>query len=98
LASLPICVTDDTDGARAQAAERFAIYGALPSYRAMLDREGLTGPEETALIGDEATVADHIDEVRAAGVDEFLAFPFGDEESHIRTRALLRKVAQVRVT
>jgi 5,10-methylenetetrahydromethanopterin reductase len=98
LASLPVCVTDDTDGARAQAAEAFAIYGTLPSYRAMLDREGLTGPEETALIGDEATVADHIDEVRAAGVDEFLAFPFGDEETHTRTRALLRKVAQVNVT
>jgi 5,10-methylenetetrahydromethanopterin reductase len=98
LASLPVCVTDDPDGARAQAAEAFAIYGTLPSYRAMLDREGLTGPEETALIGDEATVADHIDEVRAAGVDEFLAFPFGDEETHTRTRALLRKVAQVNVT
>lgn len=97
-ASLPVCVTDDPDGARAQAAEAFALYGTLPSYRAMLDREGVTGPEETALIGDEATVADHIDEVRAAGVDEFLAFPFGDEESHTRTRALLRKVPQLNVT
>jgi 5,10-methylenetetrahydromethanopterin reductase len=97
LASLPVCVTDDTDGTRAQAAERFALYGTLPSYRAMLDREGFSNPEETALIGDEATVADRIDEVRGAGVDEFLAFPFGDEESHTRTRALLRKVAQLSV-
>jgi 5,10-methylenetetrahydromethanopterin reductase len=97
LACLPVCVTDDTDGTRAQAAERFALYGTLPSYRAMLDREGFSNPEETALIGDEATVADHIDEVRGAGVDEFLAFPFGDEESHTRTRALLRKVAQLNV-
>ena len=94
LASLPVCVTDDADGARAQAAEMFALYGTLPSYRAMLDREGLTGPEGTALIGDEATVADLIDEVRGAGVDEFLAFAFGDDESHARTRALLRKVAE----
>jgi 5,10-methylenetetrahydromethanopterin reductase len=93
LAGLPVCVTDDVDGARAQAAETFALYNTLPSYRAMLDREGLAGPEETALIGDEASVADRIDEVRGAGVDEFLAYSFGDEESLERTRALLRKVA-----
>ena len=37
---LPVCVTDDVDAARAKAAEVFAIYGHLPSYRAMLDREG----------------------------------------------------------
>jgi 5,10-methylenetetrahydromethanopterin reductase len=98
LAGLPVCVTDDADGARTSAAERFALYNTLPSYRAMLDREGFSNAEEAALIGDEATVADRIDEVRGAGVDEFLAFPFGDEESHTRTRALLRKVAQVSVT
>jgi 5,10-methylenetetrahydromethanopterin reductase len=37
---LPVCVTDDQDGARARAAKVFEIYGHLPSYRAMLDREG----------------------------------------------------------
>jgi 5,10-methylenetetrahydromethanopterin reductase len=93
VAGLPICVTDDVDGVRARAAEEFAIYGTLPSYRAMLDREGVTGPEEIALIGDEVTVADQIDELRRAGVDEFAAYPFGDEESVVRTRALLRKAA-----
>lgn len=39
-ASLPVAVTDDVDGLRAQAAEQFGLYGELPSYRAMLDREG----------------------------------------------------------
>jgi 5,10-methylenetetrahydromethanopterin reductase len=94
VAGLPICVTDDVDGARAQAAEQFEIYGTLPSYRAMLEREGVTRPEELALIGDEATVADHIDEIRAGGVDEFAAYPFGaGDETFVRTRALLRKIA-----
>ena len=41
---LPVCVTDDPDGARARAAKVFEIYGQLPSYRAMLDREGAAGP------------------------------------------------------
>src|SRR5207248_5065226 len=39
-ASLPICVTDDVAGARERAARDFQVYGFLPSYRAMLDREG----------------------------------------------------------
>ena len=34
---LPICVTDDPDGARARAAQIFEVYGHLPSYRAMLE-------------------------------------------------------------
>ena len=43
IAALPVCVTDDVDGARERAAKVFAIYGQLPSYRAMLDREGAAG-------------------------------------------------------
>ncbi|OBA65018.1 LLM class F420-dependent oxidoreductase [Mycobacterium sp. 1100029.7] len=98
IAGTAICVTDDVDGARARAADDFALYGTLPSYRAMLDREGFAGPEDAVLIGDEATVADRIEELRAAGVDEFLAYPVGDgEESFARSRALLRNVAD-RVT
>ncbi len=66
-ASLPVSVTDDVAGARAQAAEQFAIYGQLPSYRAMLDREGYAGPEDAAIIGDEATVSDRLDELSCGG-------------------------------
>lgn len=38
--ALPVCVTDDSADARARAERAFGFYGALPSYRAMLDREG----------------------------------------------------------
>ncbi|MCV7413482.1 TIGR03564 family F420-dependent LLM class oxidoreductase [Mycobacterium florentinum] len=94
IAGLPILVTDDIDGARALAAEEFAVYGTLPSYRAMLDREGFAGPEDAALIGDEATVAERIDELRGAGVDELTAYLFADDDDTLaRTRALLRKAA-----
>jgi F420-dependent oxidoreductase-like protein len=89
-ASLPVSVTDDVAGARAQAAEEFAIYGQLPSYRAMLDREGYAGPEDAAIIGDEETVAQRLDELSASGVDEFTASVFDkDPEVRARTRALL---------
>jgi len=94
VASLPVSVTDDVDAARKQAAEQFAIYGTLPSYRAMLDREGYAGPEDAAIIGDEATVRDRLAEVQAAGVDEFVGAVFDrSPEGHERTRAALRAVA-----
>src|SRR6185437_3444672 len=35
---LPVCVTDDVAASRAAADKIFAIYGQLPSYRAMLDK------------------------------------------------------------
>ena len=90
-ASLPVSVTDDVAAARARAAEEFAIYGQLPSYRAMLDREGFAGPEDAAIIGDENTVSDRLDELAAAGVDEFAAVTFDPSpEGRARTRALLR--------
>ncbi|WP_431240704.1 TIGR03564 family F420-dependent LLM class oxidoreductase [Mycolicibacterium aichiense] len=90
-ASLPISVTDDVDAARAQAAEQFAVYGHLPSYRAMLDREGYAGPQDAAIIGDEETVRGRLDELAAAGVDEYVAATFdASPEGRARTRALLR--------
>ncbi|EGD53639.1 TIGR03564 family F420-dependent LLM class oxidoreductase [Gordonia neofelifaecis] len=91
VAMLPVSVTDDVDGARSAAAEQFAMYDKLPSYKAMLDREGFTGPADAAIIGDEATVADRIREFGAFGVDEFVGILFDrDAEGRARTRALLR--------
>jgi 5,10-methylenetetrahydromethanopterin reductase len=90
-ASLPVSVTDDVAGARARAAQEFAVYGQLPSYRAMLDREGYAGPEDAAIIGDEQTVSERLDELAAAGVDEFAAVTFDTSaEGRARTRAVLR--------
>jgi 5,10-methylenetetrahydromethanopterin reductase len=93
VASLPISVTDDVDGARKQAAEQFSVYKHLPSYRAMLDREGYAGPEDAAIIGDEATVKDRLEELRAAGVDEYVGAVFdASPEGRARTRAVLRQL------
>ncbi|BCI50999.1 LLM class F420-dependent oxidoreductase [Mycolicibacterium litorale] len=90
VAGLPVSVTDEPDAVRAHAARQFSIYGKLPSYRAMLDREGYAGPEDAAIIGDEGTVAQRIGDLRAAGVDEFTAAVFDpDPEGRARTRALL---------
>ncbi|MGZ6953174.1 MAG: LLM class F420-dependent oxidoreductase [Acidimicrobiia bacterium] len=90
---LPVCVTDDVDGTRARAAQVFSVYGFLPSYRAMLDREGAEGPADVAIVGDEAAVAAGIRRVAEAGATDFSAAEFAvtpDERS--RTRALLRSL------
>lgn len=93
VAALPVSVTDDVDGARAQAAKQFAMYGHLPSYRAMLDREGYAGPEDAAIIGDESTVAERIRALGTIGVDEYVGVVFdASPENRARTRALLRSL------
>ncbi|MGW5381594.1 LLM class F420-dependent oxidoreductase [Nocardia sp. NPDC003963] len=87
--SLPVLVTDDVAGARARAAETFAMYGTLPSYRAMMDREGAAGPADLAVIGSEEQVAARIRDIFDAGATEFVASVFAGGAEARRTRELL---------
>ncbi len=70
VAGLPIALTRDVDAAREVVAKTFEIYGTLPSYRAMLDREGAAGPADVALLGDEAQLTAQLDRLRDAGVTD----------------------------
>ena len=90
--SLPICVTSDPAAAKANAAQDFALYGELPSYRAMLDREGAAGPADVAIVGDEDAVAAQIQELADAGVTDFVAMEFARGQDRERTRSLLKAV------
>jgi 5,10-methylenetetrahydromethanopterin reductase len=90
--ALPVCVTSDPAAARAGVEKDFAIYGKLPSYRAMLDREGSAGPGEAALVGDEDAVAAQILALAGAGVTDFVAAEFARGEDRERTRSLLKAV------
>lgn len=91
---LPICLTSDPDGARADAAKTFAMYGQLPSYRAMLDREGAAGPADVAIVGDEAALTAGIQRIADAGGTDFVAAPFGSPEQQARTTAFLSDLAR----
>ncbi|MQY20777.1 LLM class F420-dependent oxidoreductase [Nocardia macrotermitis] len=90
---LPVCVTDDVDGAREKAAKIYAAYGTLPSYRAMMDREGAEGPADLAIIGSEDQVAERIRAIFEAGATEFVGGVFVGGEDGDRTRALLAGLA-----
>jgi 5,10-methylenetetrahydromethanopterin reductase len=70
---LPICLTDDVDAAREHIGKSLEIYGMLPSYRAMLDREGVSGPAELSIVGNETTLRAEIARLRDVGVTDFNA-------------------------
>lgn len=89
VAALPVLVTDDVSAGRARAAEEFAMYGTLPSYRAMLDREGLAGPEDLAVVGGPDEVAERLAEVADAGATTVVASEFGSADERAATRELL---------
>jgi 5,10-methylenetetrahydromethanopterin reductase len=90
---LPVCVTSDPGQARARAAEVLAIYGQLPSYRAMLDLEGVAGPADVVITGDEDAVAAQIAALAQAGVTDFVASEYSTGDDARRTRDLLKSLA-----
>lgn len=91
---LPVCVTADAGGARRRAAELFGIYGTLPNYQRMLEREGVDGPAGVAIVGDEEAVATQIGRVADAGATDFAGSLFGSREERERTFALLAALAR----
>ena len=98
VAGIPICLTNDADGARAKAAKLFAMYAFLPSYKAMLDLEGASGPADVAIIGDEKALETGIRRFADAGATDLQAaiFPFGDDSGAEvrRTRAFLSELSR----
>jgi F420-dependent oxidoreductase-like protein len=90
IAALPICVTKDPDAIRERCAQELQVYGILPSYRAMLDREGAAGPADVGIFGDEAVVEKGVRELADAGVTEFVATIIGDQQDLARTHAVLQ--------
>ena len=86
VAGLPVCVTNDVDGARARADRDYAIYGQLPSYRAMLDRESAATPADVAIIGSHDEVCDRVKALADSGVTTFAASAFGSADELAATR------------
>lgn len=77
---VPIALTNKPDAAREAVARNLAVYGQLPSYRAMLDREGASGPADIAILGDENKLRGEIERFRNAGVTDLNAAVLGVED------------------
>ena len=76
--ALPICVTSDIEGAKARGNEIFKVYGTLPSYAAMLEKEGVSDPAGVAILGSSEQVREQVSLLAEAGVTEFSGNPFGE--------------------
>jgi 5,10-methylenetetrahydromethanopterin reductase len=92
--ALPISVTADIGAARDRVNEEFAIYPNLPSYKAMLDKEGATCPADVGLLGDEDAVIAGIEKLADAGATDFVASIVGTREERDRTFDLLSSIAR----
>ena len=89
IVGLPICITSDVEATKERAAKEYEIYGQLPSYRAMLDNEGLDGPADLALIGEADEIGERIDALSETGATLFAASEFGTEDQRRATREFL---------
>lgn len=93
LAGVSICVTDDPAAARERTAAEQAVYANLPAYRAMLDAEGVDGPEGLLIAGGEDEVAAGLAGYEAAGATDLRVSVLArDAEERYRSRALLRSM------
>jgi F420-dependent oxidoreductase-like protein len=93
IATLPVCVTDEVELVRSKLARGMTMYGKLPSYRAMFDREGADGPADVAIVGSAAEVVDKIGELDQAGVGTFTPSEFFlNRDQAEETRALLKSL------
>ncbi len=91
--ALPTIVTDDDAHGRTAAGEQLAGYGDLPVYRAVLDAEGVDGPADISVVGDEAAVTAHLERLRAVGATDFIAIPTGTDTDRRRTLDHLASLA-----
>ena len=76
----PIALTAKPDEARAVVGKGLRIYVRMPSYRAMLDREGVGGPQDIAILGDENLLRREIKRLEDMGVTHFNAAIMGVED------------------
>ena len=76
VAGIPIALTNQVESARASVAAEFAIHATLPSYRAILDVEGVRDAAGVSFIGTETEVALQMQRLADIGVTDLMAVVF----------------------
>jgi len=94
VAGLLVSVSGDGDGVRERVAEQFGLAGQVPEYRAVLDRERATGPQDVVIVGDQDQIEHQLRRLEDAGVTDFFAAPFGSREEQDRTIEVIAALAQ----
>ncbi|MFE9411217.1 TIGR03564 family F420-dependent LLM class oxidoreductase [Streptomyces sp. NPDC006704] len=86
-----VCVTHDPAARRALLGNIYSAVGTggEPSYRAMLEREGVATAVDVAITGDEVRVERELRRYADAGATEFMTTLFGTEQENARTLELI---------
>ena len=92
IAAVPVCITSDRDIAEEYAKRDFGFYGDLPSYRAMLEREGLANSWDIALSGSFEEVAEGLQKYSDSGGTQVVAAVYGPDEAREQTVSELSKL------
>jgi 5,10-methylenetetrahydromethanopterin reductase len=93
-ACLPFCLTGDLEGSLERAGAEYRQSEQLPSYQAMLEREGVARAADIALIGDERQLISRIRTLEGTGISDFLARIVGVPEERRRSLELLGSLAR----
>lgn len=96
-AMFPIAVSDNRDAVLAAVRQLFPGYENLPSYRALIDAEGVSEIGDLAISGDEGCVRQQLQRLADIGVTDFVATRVvldEDPPAYERTYELLADIAQ----
>jgi 5,10-methylenetetrahydromethanopterin reductase len=91
---LPVCVTDDVASARERLGAVIGGYRGIPSYEAMLEREGVADAVDVAIIGSADEVGAALIGLRARGATDLAAIPLGNPEEVGATWDLISAIAK----
>ena len=71
MALVRICVTEDREAAKTVAREISSFYQEIPSYSAVIAKEGLAEPADLHLIGSWQEILDNLAAYAEAGATDF---------------------------
>ena len=97
VAQFTIALTTDQNAVRAAARTMYPGYERMPSYRALLDHEGLQDFGDLVIAGDETTIRAQVRRLAAIGVTDLVAARLSlapDPATADRTYALLADLAR----
>ncbi len=91
---LPVCVTENPASARERLGPAIGSYRDIPSYTAMLDREGVADAIDVAIIGNADQVGAALTELAARGATDVAAIPLGNPDEVSATWGLISTLAK----
>ena len=81
IAGMPVVLTDKPAEARTMVSRQLAPYTNIPSYRAMLDREGAAAPGDVALVGNASELRQQLSTLAEIGVTDLNAVPVHEDQA-----------------